>query len=122
MSLKYFNLVNSPHRRLGYTKDRLFMYAPVIYFRKRSILKEVFNEQLQRIREAGVTQYWIKKYIDDRKTKPNHRAPKKLQIKSILAAFEICIFMYFISFIVFILELLSTRYRRIKVFLDFLTY
>lgn len=119
--MKYFNLVNSPHR-LGHTKDRLLMYSPVVYFRKKSILKDVFNEQLQRIREAGLTEYWIKKNVDDRTMKLYQRAPKKLQIQSIFAAFEICIVMYFISCIVFILELLSTRYRRVKVFLDFLNY
>lgn len=122
LSWKYFNLVNSPHRRLGFTKDRLLMYSPVFYFRKKSVLKEVFNEQLQRLREIGLTQYWIKKYIDDRIVKRHQREPKRLQIKSIFAAFEICIIFYFISFVVFILEMLSTRCQRIKVFIDFLTY
>lgn len=143
LSWKYFNLVSSPRRRLGFTKDRLFMYTPVFLFRKKSILKSVFNEELKKLRETGLlnfllrmnlflgyslvlltgfTQYWIKKYIDDRKTKPNQRAPRKLQMKSIMAAFQICFVMYFISCVIFILELLSTKYRLIKVFLDFFTY
>lgn len=118
---KYFNLVNSPHRRLGITSDRMFMYCPVFYFHKKSILRPVFDEEFLKLRETGLTQYWIKKYIDDRITKQN-RAPERLKLINVLGAFEVCILMYSISIIVFIFELLSSRYRRTKRFLDFLTY
>lgn len=119
---KYFNLVNSPRRRLGLTSDRILMYSPVFFFPKRSILKPVFDEQITRLRETGITRYWIKKYLDDRGMKPMKRAPQQLKILNVLAAFEICLLMYFISSIVLILELLSVRCRRIKRFIDFLTY
>lgn len=121
MSWEYFNLVNSPNQRLGFTKDRLFMYCPAFFFSKKSTLKVVFNEELGKLRESGVIEHWIKKYVDGRKIKPI-QAPIKLKIFNIFAAFEICIVMYFISFIIFILELLSVKYYRIKLFIETITY
>lgn len=122
ISQKAFNLENSPHRRLGFTKDRLFMYSPVFLFRKKSILTEVMNKQLQTLRETGLIEFWTKNYIDDRKAKSKQRQPSKLRMENILAAFHICGIMYLISFIVFIFEVISAKFNRIKSILDYLTY
>lgn len=122
LSQKAFNLENSPNRRLAFTKDRLFMYSPVFLFRKKSVLTAVFNRQLQTLRETGLIEFWTKNFIDDRKTKSKQREPSKLQMENILAVFQICGIMYLISFVVFILEVISMKYRRVKYILDFLTY
>lgn len=119
---KYYNLINPPERRFRYTIDRLFMYCPVFYFTKNSLLKDIFNDKLQLLRETGLLEYWLRKYTDDRKTKPNQRSPEKFGIDTISGPFEICIVMYSISFIVLILEIISVKCRRIKYYLDFLTY
>lgn len=121
MSWEYFNLVNSPHRRLGFTLDRLFMYCPAFYFPKKSVLRRIFNEELHRLQETGLIEHWMKKYMDERKMIPNQR-PQKCQISRISAAFEISFVMYSISVFIFTLELLSYRYRRIKIFIEWLTY
>lgn len=122
ITLKAFNLENSPRRRLGFTKDRLFMYTPVFLFRKKSVLTEVISKELQTLRETGLIESWTKNYIDDRKPKSKHRKPSKLRMESILAAFQICGIMYLISFVVFILEVISVECHRIKRILDYLTY
>lgn len=122
ISQKAFNLENLPHRRLGFTKDRLFMYSPVFLFRNKSMLTRVINKELQLLQETGLIEFWTKNYIDDRKPKSKQRQPSKLRMENIVAAFQICGIMYFISFIVFILEIISVRYHRIKRILDYFTY
>lgn len=122
ISQKAFNLENSPHRRLGFTKDRLFMYSPVFLFRKKSVLTTVINKQLQTLRETGLIEFWIKNYIDDRKPRSKQREPTKLRMENILAAFQICGIMYFVSLLVFVLELFSVKYEKVKRVLDYFTY
>lgn len=121
LSYKYFNLLFSPNRRLGITKDRMFMYTPVIYFHKPSVLKDPFNRQLEKYHEAGLIEFWVRKYIDDRKIKTT-KIPSILQMGSLMIFFQIIIIMYVISFIIFVSEVISVRFRRVKCFLDYLTY
>ena len=86
------------------------------------MLIPIFNTQLQMIQEAGLIDFWTKNRIDDRKSKYNSREPSKLQMENVIAAFQICGFMCFISLVVFILEVISVKYRWIKSIIDYLTY
>ncbi|XP_055298675.1 uncharacterized protein LOC129566616, partial [Sitodiplosis mosellana] len=122
LNKKSFNLKNSPHRRVEFTKDRIYMYSPVFFFRKKSMLTRVINRQLQLLQEAGLINVWVGNRIDDRKTNSKCREPSKLRMEHIIAAFQICAIMYFVSFIIFILEIISVRCRRIQVVLDYMTY
>lgn len=119
---KCFNLKKSPDHRLPFTKDRLFMFAVGIYLRKKSMLNPIFNHQLQLYREAGLIDLWIRKYIDDSISKSKYREPSKLHMENVIAAFQICGILCFISFIVFILEIFSLKYRRVQLAIDYLTY
>lgn len=109
MSLKYFNLLFSS-KRLGCTKDRLLLFNAVIYFRKLSMLKDLFNKELAKYREAGLINYWMKQHIDAHKEGPPKRRPKKLKIENIFSIFQIITLMYLISFLVFSLEIFSSDY------------
>lgn len=111
----------SPHRRLAFSKDRLFVYFPTILFQKKSILREVFNEELHKLTQAGLIQHWTSKYMDKRNLK-THRTPSTIQIKHIISAIKICITLYILSVVVFIFEILTAKCQRIKYFLDFLNY
>lgn len=108
--------------KLSTTKDRLFGNDVVLYFRKKSALKDVFNEKLQRMSESGVTEFFIKGYVNDRKEKVGNRLQLKFYFENIVGALRICVIMYLISFIVFCLEVISLVYPRIKFILDNLTY
>ena len=119
---KSFNLKHLPYRRLAFTKDRLFMLSVTFNFRKKSMLTHVFNHQLTMLREAGLIDFWVRSRIDDRKLKSKHREPSKLHMENIFAAFQICGFMCFISFIIFILEVISVRCRHIQSIIDYMTY
>lgn len=50
---KAFSMAH-PHRRLGFTKDRLYMSSSVFLFRKKSMLTRVFNDEILKLKEFGV--------------------------------------------------------------------
>lgn len=118
---KAFNL-KYPNRRLGFTKDRLYMSSSVFLFRKKSILTRVFNDELLRLQEFGHNEFWKKNIVDIHKGRKKKTEPTKLSLDNVLAAFQVCGVLYLISFIVFILEIISVNYPRIKYVLDFFTY
>lgn len=120
LCLKSHNLEHSKHR-LTATKDRLFMYSPIFLFRKLSPLVMEFNKQLQSLQETGLIDYWIRNYTDTRKPHVN-RKPNKLKLTSISAAFQLCGAMYGVSIIVFILEMVSMKSKRLKRIIDYITY
>ncbi|XP_055295215.1 uncharacterized protein LOC129564986 [Sitodiplosis mosellana] len=122
LACKYFNLLNSPRKRLTFTKDSLFIYTPVVYFHKQSIMHNIFNEEILEIREAGLINFWTKKYVDNRRPNSNQGTRTKLQIDHVVAVLHICSTMYAISFVVFIMEVISVKCRRIKYVLDYLTF
>lgn len=109
------------NHRLASTKDRVFMYSPTFLFRKLSPLVAEFNKQLQSLQETGLIDYWIRNNTDTRKSTANI-TPTKLKMTSISAIFQLCGAMYAVSFVVFILEVLSVRFRYLKRFVDYLTY
>lgn len=80
-----------------------------------------FNRQLQSLQETGLIDYWIRNYTDTRNWHADIK-PNKLKLTSILAAFQFCAAMYVVSFIVFILEIVSAKFKRIKSIIDYITY
>lgn len=118
---KAYNLKN-PQSRLGFTKDRLFMHSTVIVFRKKSVLTTIFNEKLMTLREFGLIDYWMRNSIDDRKSKSKKTEPAQLRLENIVAAFQICGVLYLIGLVVFMLEVISTKCKRVKCILDYFNY
>lgn len=98
------------------------MTSSVYLFRKKSVLVEVFNQQLRLLRETGLLQHWISNYVDNRKIKLKPIAQTHFHIENIFGILQICAVMYFISFVVFALEMIGARYRQIKNVVDSLTY
>lgn len=124
-TLKNFNLRNIPHRRLSISKNRFFMRNMVLFFRKKSIVRDLFSAEFGWLNQAGLIQFWMSKYRDDRRIKSNQRTlieRSNLQIETLYGTLQISAVLYSISFIVFILEVISVIYLRITVVLDFLTY
>lgn len=121
LSYKSFNMLHSPYRRLGFTKDRLYMSTLVMYFHKPTVLKNIFNKEIWKHQEAGLIDFWIRNYTDDRNVK-SAKMPSKLKIESISSIFIICAITYFISFVVFVLEVISVKFHYVKFILDYLTF
>lgn len=124
LQLKYFNLLNSPRRVLQMTKDRLFLMSIVMYFNNVSVLRQVFDEEMIALTDAGLIGYWTREYTDERtESKRNmQRIPSKLNLKNIFAVFQICFGLIILCSFVFLLEKLSIRFASFKTFIDYITY
>lgn len=118
---KTFNSEN-PQRHLEFTKNRLSMFSTVFVFRKKSMLRDIFTNQLLRLQEFGLPEFWKNNRVPEGKVKSKKTRPTKLRLVNVLAVFQICGILYFISFVVFVLEILSVKFPRIKYVLDLLTY
>lgn len=115
----YFNLRNKWSRQMEFTRVRTV--SPVFYFQKNSILSKLFNEKIDIALESGLTLHWLTKYKQI-SMKNKAKAPKKLDIPSLVAVFEICAVLCLINCFVFAMELLSQKYAAIKRIVDYLTY
>lgn len=80
-----------------------------------------FNKQLQLLQETGLIDFWIRNLTDSRESN-EEKVPTKLEMTNILAAFQFCGAMYVFSFIVFILEIISTKSKCIRNIIEYLTY
>lgn len=121
-TLDAFNSENIPHRRLSYTKNRFYSIRSVLIFRKKSILTPLFNEQILWFRQSGLISFWYSFYVDDRRIKSKQGITSNLQIETINELLKLCAVMYFISFVVFILEVFGGKLVIVKHIIDFFTY
>lgn len=121
ISFKYFNQKNFQRRRLGFTKDRLIMFTNVFYYQRWSVLKDLFDHSVKRLHQNGLVKIWAGKYYG-RKLKPIQKKATSLEIENLFAVLQICAIMYLISFMVFIIEVISRRHRRLRYILDYFTY
>lgn len=110
------------YSKLFTTKDYFSLIDMVLYFPKKSALRNVFNEKLRRLSESGITEFVIKGYINNTKIKVKQRFQPKFHVDNIFDALQMCAVMYSISFIVFCLEVISLIHYRIKFILDYFTY
>lgn len=118
--LHYFNFIQKPKPQLAMTKDRLNTFYLAIHFRKNSILTEIFNRKIEKMTESGLVNYWASKYKENHKTKLE--ASTKYHYANIIGVFQFCAVLIVIDIVVFILELMSPRYNRVKYVMDYFTY
>lgn len=120
-----FNRKQSPDRRLEFTKDQLFPLTAVFYFSKNSTLIQYpFNKLIRLYQESGLITYWTRKYADkfNSKSKFDKRKLTKLDFDNILGAVKIYGALSIISFIVFVMEMLKSRYAIIDRIVEYFTY
>lgn len=121
VTANYFNHMSKSSRHIQYTRDIVRLQNPVFYIRKNSFLTRMFDEKIEWCKESGLVIHWLAKFIH-KQTKKKLIEPNQLGISNILAILQISGVMFFISFIVFLLEVFSPTQRFIRKFLDFLTY
>lgn len=122
LTQKSFNLRISAEHRLGFTKDRLFMFNPMFLFRKNSVLTTVIDRQLMLFQEVGLIHFWTKNNIEYHRSNAKHNAPTRMNLENFAAAFQICGFLYVISVIVFVIEIWCAKQPRIKLVIEYFTY
>lgn len=124
MQVNYFNLLNSPNRTIHFTKNRLYLMPVVFYFPKRTILKTVFNDKIRQYAEAGLIEYWVRKFTDDQSLSQRYqqRDPDKMKPKNIAGIGQICCLLIVFSSMIVLFEILAVRSTILKRIIDFLTY
>lgn len=126
----YFNHINvrsfnDAQRRLDYTKDRVFLISLSFYFEKNSRLRARFNRCLRFYNQAGLINHWAKQYTENDKKLTGKFETKnipQLKLQNITALLAICGCIYALSIVVFLLELLTRRFKALKSCIDFITY
>lgn len=91
-----------------------------IYFRKHSCLTDAFNEQINLYINSGLMNNWVsqfsqRKYLEI-STTHNQRNHKALEVSQFSGTFLLCFSMISITVVIFALELLSQKYRTIRIF------
>lgn len=118
---KYFNRLNAPHSILDYTKDQVFLIAPVFLFEKNSILRQSFNHFLRLYDQSGLINHWIDQYTNEKKSTDQTTTPQ-LKMKNIAALLIICNCLYSLGTVIFVMELLTSRCLLLKRGIEFITY
>lgn len=119
--VKYFKFVTKTYQ-LDATRDVLRQQTSVFFFQKNSILTNMFNRKIEMCHETGLTHYWLAQFRIEEGKRSKYRPPSKLSLTNIMAVLKISAIFYFISLIVFVLEIISPNYIRIRRVLDYLTY
>lgn len=120
--MTHFNVMNFPHRQLSFSKYQLTNSYHVLYFPKKSVLKNLFNQRIRKLLQSGLTEFWYTQFIPNPLKKPNEDGKSSLYFENIIGVIQICAPMYLISFIVLLLEIMSVTSVRLKYALDYLNY
>lgn len=118
--IDYVNLMNFPNVNLLKTKDYLLLTPVCIYFRKHSCLLKPLNNQISLYINSGLIKSWTNQYKLPTYKESELSLPKALRFNQISGIVNVCFYLSIASIIVFFLEVLSKRYRKIKAVLDFL--
>lgn len=117
----YFNAVN-PQANILKTKEYIRMVPFCMYFRKHSCLVKPFNDQLIAYKSSGLIDFWAKKFSKSSNRKSKETQPKPMSFDQFNGLNILCICLIFFSLILFLLEILSTKFEVIKTFFDFWVY
>lgn len=114
-----FNQINHMNGTISITKDRLFLLPVSIFFPKGSCLEPSFNEQLNKYISSGLLHNWLKIFIDmkyarEKKRESQESQPEPMSMHQITGILIIMLVINGISVLVFILELLSNKFRMLQ--------
>lgn len=121
VTANYFNYISKSSRLIQYTRDIVRLQNPVFYIRKNSFLTRMFNEKIEKCIESGLVKHWLAKYMH-KQIRNNTIERNQLGVENILAILQISAVMFFISFIVFLMEVFCQADGIVSKILDFLTY
>lgn len=119
--IDYFNLLH-PNVTILKTKQYVRLTPSVMYHRKFSCLIKAFNTQIKSYILAGFIDFWAKNYKTNDYNVKDQIEPKALSVKQFTGIIIVCLFLMFISVIIFVLELVSPYQKTIEKVMDFLTY
>lgn len=119
----YYNRKHWKRGTISISKDRIFLLPISIYFKKNTCLSTAFNEQIHKYTNGGLINTWADIFISEYSRRVKRRnldlsAPEKLSLDQISGIIIICVVMYAFSGFVLGMEILSTKYKWIRVIFD----
>lgn len=111
-------------------KERLYLVALSLFVRKESCLIQNFDTQLQRFADSGMLTLWRRKFIqiDKLNIAETDSGPEMVNAKGrftlsqLLFAFKFLAALQLLAWMVFALEIITTRIALLKSLMDFFTY
>lgn len=103
------------------SKEYMQMMTYTIFFQKNSWLKNSFDHQILNLQCSGLIQHWEKLFTRTIKDIEENE-PKKLRVDQFIGIIEICSALYALSVLIFIMELMTLKYKKIKKIIDFRTF
>lgn len=94
-------------------KETIFSQQLCVYFTKHSYLVKIFDHVLQNLRSFGLIDYWASLVLDDRFLEEVEEASTEtpLTFTQLSGVVEISMYLYLLTFIVFILEILWFKFN-----------
>lgn len=118
--LAYMNMLTYPNVMVNYAKEVLATFNLCVYFNKKSSLIREVNNNLIDFNTYGFVKLWKSKFIQKRYLfKQINKEPKDLQISQLLGGFEMLCMGLAISFLAFVIELLTLKLKILKKLLNF---
>lgn len=118
----YFNALNKRKVKILKTKEYIRLLPFCMYYRKHSCLIQPFDQEILAFTSSGLIDLWAKKFRKSLQNKSDKNEPKPLSLKQIVGVIIMCSYLFAASLIIFILELLSTKFEAIKCVIDFLMF
>ncbi|XP_055522407.1 uncharacterized protein LOC129716597 [Wyeomyia smithii] len=105
------------------TRDYVVSLPIVIYYPKRSVLVPEFNRIIGQVQTAGLMYYWVRQYGNYDFFPKEIRDPRPLpmNIRQLSGCYQVCSVLWAVSFGMFLLEICSLKWRRLRSVLDFLS-
>lgn len=102
------------------SKERIFLLPLSMFMEKHSCLETTINHQIELLTSNGLIEKWSniyrEKFMITRK-RPK-QPPKKLRFGEVSGAYELCTFLYGMSTILFIGEIVSVKVRYLRKLFD----
>lgn len=105
----YMNYINRENFTYLVAQEKFVTNQLVFYFQRNHFLVDKMSDKIEAFREAGLINYLISKYVDNRflKKKTKEKLLRPLTVANLSAVFRIWASVLFLSFLMFLVELLG---------------
>ena len=110
IEIAYWNKLNRNISNIV-CKEFVFTNEMVFYFQKEHYLVHEFNEKIQKLKEAGLTEWWLANHLEPNQfsEKMLQTGPTKLKIQELIGVFEACAYCLIVAGIVLAFEILYKK-------------
>lgn len=113
IEIAYWNKLN---RNMSNIMCNEFVFANemVFYFQKGHYLVQEFNEKIEFLKEAGLTEWWLENHLETKRFsgKSLETGPTKLKVHELLGVFEACAYCFVLAGIVLAFELVFIKLHK----------